>query len=77
LAQNYDNQPGPIHITNGGAGCPEGAPKPKETISASAKIVSGYGFTQLEIKDASHATIRYIDTSNSQVVDTADVYRAH
>ena len=63
LATNYNNQPGPIHVTNGAGGAPEGKANVTTTNSASAKIVSAYGYTRLELKDASNARLSFIDSS--------------
>lgn len=76
-APNYNNQPGVIHITNGAAGGPEGVAKIKTAIDASAKIVSAYGYTRLELQDASNAKVVYINSKNLQEDDSINVFRQH
>jgi len=75
VATNYNNQPGPIHVTNGAGGAPEGKASVSTTISASAKIVSAYGYTRLELKDASNARLSFIDSSTLQEADSVDIVR--
>jgi hypothetical protein len=77
LATNYNNQPGPIHITNGAGGAAEGKATVSSTISASAKIVSAYGYTRLELKDASNARLSFVDSSTLQEADSVDIVRNH
>jgi hypothetical protein len=77
LANDYNNRPGPIHITNGAGGAPEGRALVKTTISASAKIVTGFGYAQLELKDASNARLSFVDSKTMQEVDSVDIIRHH
>jgi hypothetical protein len=77
LATNYNNQPGPIHITNGAGGAAEGKATVSSVINASATIVSAYGYAQLELKDASNARLSFIDSSTQQEVDSVDIVRNH
>jgi len=77
LANNYDNQPGPIHVTNGAAGAPEGKASLQTAVSASAKVVSAYGYVQLNLKDASNAVLSFVDSSNNQVADSVNILRNH
>ena len=59
VASDYNNSPGFIHITNGAGGAPEGAAQIQSTISASAKIVTGFGYSKLQIQDASNARLSF------------------
>jgi hypothetical protein len=77
LATNYNNQSGPIHITNGAGGAAEGKASVKSTIAASAKIVSAYGYARLELKDASNARLSFVDSSTLQEVDSVNIFRQH
>jgi hypothetical protein len=77
LAQDYNNRPGPIHIINGAGGAPEGKASVKTAISASAKIVSGFGYARLELKDASNARLSFVDSKTLQEVDSVDILRHH
>ncbi|CAF0938170.1 unnamed protein product [Adineta steineri] len=77
IAYNYDNQPGPIHIINGAGGAPEGKASVKTPISASAKIVSAFGFARLELKDASNARLSFVDSKTMQEVDSVNITRHH
>ncbi len=77
LATNYNNQPGPIHVTNGAGGAAEGKATVSSVINASAKIVSAYGYAQLELKDSSNARLSFIDSSTQQEVDSVDIVRNH
>jgi hypothetical protein len=77
LATNYNNQPGPIHVINGAGGAPEGKATVKTAISASAKIVSGFGYARLELKDASNARLSFTDSKTLKEVDSVDIIRHH
>jgi acid phosphatase len=70
VANNYTNTSGFIHITNGAGGAAEGSASVGSKISASAKIVTGYGYLQLQIINAS--------TSNSNTLsDSVNITRHH
>jgi len=77
LATNYNNQPGPIHVTNGAGGAAEGKATLSTASSASAKIVSAYGYTRLELKDASNARLSFVDSSTLLEADAVDIVRNH
>ncbi|CAF0737657.1 unnamed protein product [Adineta steineri] len=75
VSTNYYNQTGPIHVTNGAGGAPEGKASVDTTIDASAKIVSAYGYTRLELIHASNARLSFIDSSTLQEADSVDIFR--
>jgi hypothetical protein len=77
VASDYINSPGLIHITNGAGGAAEGAAQIQSTIPASAKIVTGYGYSQLQIKDASNAVLTFFSSDSNQVADTVNIVRNH
>ncbi len=77
VASDYVNSPGFIHITNGAGGAEEGAAQVQSTIPASAKIVTGYGYAQLQIEDASNARLSFFSSDSNQEVDAVNIIRDH
>jgi hypothetical protein len=79
VANNYTDSPGFIHITNGAGGAAEGAESIVSTISASAKIVTGYGYVQLQIQNSSNAVLNFYSTNTTTAVleDTINIVRNH
>jgi len=77
LATNYNNQPGPIHVTNGAGGAAEGKATVSSAANASAAIVSAYGYTQLQLHNESHARLSFINSINMTVADSVDIVRYH
>jgi len=77
VASDYINSPGFIHITNGAGGAAEGAAQVQSTIPASAKIVTGYGYSKLEIKDASNARLSFFSSDSNQEADAVNIVRNH
>jgi acid phosphatase len=77
LAGDYNNSPGLIHITNGAGGAAEGAAQIQSTIPASANIVTGYGYSQLQIKDRSNAVLTFFSSDSNQVADSVNIVRTH
>lgn len=77
FTQDYSDPNGVIHITNGAGGGPEGAAKLKTGIDSSAKIVSGYGYTKLDLQDASKAKITFVNSKSLQEDDSIVVVRQH
>ncbi len=77
VANDYINSPGLIHITNGAGGAAEGAAQIQTTIPASAKIVTGYGYSQLQIKDASNAVLSFFSSDSNSVQDSVNIVRNH
>ena len=78
VAKSFNNVDGIIHVTDGAGGAPAGA----ETIdivdaARQAWFFSGYGFHQLVVKDPSHATLNFIDSSTQKVIKSVDVVRNH
>jgi hypothetical protein len=77
VANNYTNTTGFIHITNGAGGASEGAASIQSTIAASAKIVTGYGYSQLQILNRSTAVLSFYSSSTSKIADTVNIIRPH
>ncbi|CAF1128841.1 unnamed protein product [Adineta steineri] len=77
VANHFNNVDGVIHVTNGAGAAPTGA----ETVDTAdmyrrAFFFGGYGFQQLEIKNCTHATLHFIDSSTKQIINSTDVVRS-
>lgn len=79
VARNYNNQKGVIHVTTGAGGAAEGANAINETAvsPASAKVITGYGYARLEIKDSSNCRLSFYDSVNKRETDSVDIIRVH
>ena len=75
LSESYVNPPGPVFIINGAGGAPEGAAQIDTTIAASAKIVTGFGYSKLQFKDASNLRVSFVSSDTNQEVDAVDIVR--
>jgi acid phosphatase len=74
--RNYINQTGPIYITTGAGGAPEVAqvhlgPKPIQ----SAYLESSYGYSQLQIKDATHCRLIFYNSDRRNITDSVEIIR--
>ncbi len=78
VAKNFNDVDGVIHVTDGAGAAPSGAETP-DTVDEDrqAWFFGGYGFHQLLIKDSSHATLNFIDSSTATVIKSVDVVRNH
>lgn len=77
LGNNYTEPQGPIYITTGAGGAPEGAQKVNITANASAVINSTYGFSQLQLINASVAKLYFFQSSDMQKLDDITITRTH
>ncbi len=77
VAYDYNSLSGLIHITNGAGGAAEGAAEVQSTIPASAKIVTGYGYAQLQIKDPSNAVLSFFSSDTNTVQDSVNIFHSH
>jgi hypothetical protein len=77
VAHNYTNTTGFIHITNGAGGASEGSASLSSSIAASAKVVTGYGYSQLQILNRSTAVLTFYSTSSSKSEDSQTIIRPH
>jgi hypothetical protein len=78
VAKDFNNANGIIHVTDGAGAAPTGA-ETVETVDVErqAWFFGGYGFHQLLIKDSSHATLNFVDSSTDSVIKSVDVIRNH
>ena len=55
------------------------APKQFERLILIDKLwfFGGYEFHQLLVKDSSHATLNFIDSSTATVINSVDIHRDH
>lgn len=74
-AHNYINQTGPVYVTTGAGGAPEPAQLMHEQVGASAYYNSTYGFSKLEIKNATHCQLSFYDSILQTVIDSITVIR--
>ncbi len=74
-ANNYINQTGPIYVTTGSGGPSGGIQNVAKYANASAKILSNYGYTRLEIKDSSHCILSFYDSINKIKLDELSIFR--
>ena len=78
VATNFNNVDGLIHVTDGAGGAPSGLVTINVTdVTQQAWFFDGYGFHQLMIKDPSHATLNFIDSSTATVIKSVDITRTH
>jgi len=77
VANDYTNSPGLIHITNGAGGGPEGLAKIKKVLPASAKIVTEYGYTKLQVTNGSYIRVSFFSADSNQELDSVDIVRDH
>ena len=70
---NYNEPQGPIYITTGAGGAPEGAQNVSIKANASAIVQSTYGFSQLNIIDSNRAELYFYNSSNLAELDHISV----
>lgn len=78
VAKHFNNVDGVIHLADGAGAAPSGAESiDKLDAERQAWFFGGYGFHRLLVKDSSHATLEFIDSSTKNVIKTVDVLRYH
>lgn len=77
VSNDYNNPSGPIYIVNGAGGAPEGAAQVKSAISASAKIVTGFGYSRLEFQDSSNVRLSFYSSDKLAELDSVQIIRHH
>jgi hypothetical protein len=70
---NYVDPNGPVYLTNGGIGNPEGNEHVKTRSNDSCVVITDPGFGILTITDASHATFTYYRTSDLAQLDQINI----
>ncbi|CAF1211286.1 unnamed protein product [Adineta steineri] len=70
---NYVNPSGPVYLTNGGIGNPEGNESVGTEANNSCVIVFEPGFGILTVYDDSHATFIYYRTSDLKIMDEFNI----
>ena len=78
VAKNFDNVDGVIQVTDGAGAATSGAEEiDKADTDRQAWFFGGYGFHRLVVKDSSHVTLEFIDSSTNNVIKSVDVVRYH
>ena len=78
VAKNFDNVDGVIQVTDGAGAATSGAEEiDKADTDRQAWFFGGYGFHRLVVKDSSHVTLEFIDSSTQNVINSVDVVRYH
>jgi hypothetical protein len=79
LANNYTYQPGTIYITSGAGGTIEPIQHLNESAKAPAyaNVTSQYGYVLLQIQNATHAQLNFIESHNNETLDTVQIDRKH
>ena len=78
VAKSFDNVDGVIQVTDGAGAAPTGAEVvDKADTDRQAWFFGGYGFHRLVVKDSSHVTLEFIDSSTMSVIKSVDVVRYH
>ncbi len=72
---NYVNPDGPVYLTNGGIGSPEGNENVETRANDSCVLITQPGFGILTLLDASHATFTYYRTSDLAVLDQFNIIK--
>ena len=78
VARDFNNADGVIHVADGAGAAPSGAEKiDKLDTERQAWFFGGYGFHRLLVKNSSHATLEFVDSSIQDVIKSVDVIRYH
>lgn len=78
VARNFNNADGVIHVTDGAGAAPSGTETlDKPDTDRQAWFFQGYGFHRMLVKDSSHVTLEFIDSSTKNVIKSVDIVRNH